>query len=85
MYKKIAVLSFTGKVGKSTLTNTLLYPKMPESTKIFRIESINETGQSGSEDEKTLRGTAHEKLQNELSKTEYAIIDIGGSNIEALF
>lgn len=85
MNKKIAVLSFSGKVGKSTLTNTLLYPKMPEGTKIFRIESINISGQSGSDDEKKMRGTALEKLQVELSKTQNAIIDIGASNVESLF
>lgn len=81
MEKIIAVLSFTGKVGKSTTSDNILLPRMP-GAKMFRLETINESGNSGSKDEVKMKGRELDKLQLELSKTKSAIVDVGSSNVE---
>ncbi len=81
----IALTSYTGKSGKSTVGNNLLYPRMQEPS-VFRIETINESGLSGAgEHEQKLKGRDIEKLLSALSKTDSAIVDVGTSNIEAFF
>ncbi len=82
MEMKIAITSYTGKCGKSTVANNLLYPRMREA-EMFRLETVNESGASGAEDEKKMKGRDLEKLQNGLSKTKSAIVDVGASNIES--
>ncbi len=77
---KIVVLNYSGNVGKSTLCNALLSPRMPNA-KIFRIESINDSGISNAQEEK-LRGSQFRKLMQEILMTEDAIIDVGTSNVE---
>ena len=79
----IATISYTGKAGKSTTANNLLFPRL-ENPKMFRIETINESGISGAgEEEQKMKGREIEKLLNALSKTESAIVDIGTSNVES--
>jgi hypothetical protein len=81
----IALVSYTGKSGKSTTGNNLLYPRMHEPS-VFRIETINESGLSGAgENEQKLKGRDIEKLLSALSKTDCAIVDVGTSNVEAFF
>lgn len=82
MKKKVGVISYTGKVGKSTVSNILLFPRMP-GAKIIRLETVNISGHSGADEEKTLKGRELEKLEFELGKTESAIVDIGASNAES--
>jgi GTP-binding protein EngB required for normal cell division len=77
---KIVVLNYSGNVGKSTICNTLLSPRMQKS-KIFRIESINDSGMSNAEEEK-LRGSQFRKLLQEILMVKDAIIDVGTSNVE---
>lgn len=77
----VAAVTVTGKVGKSTVVNDLLAPRMP-SAKVFRLETINLSGKSNGE-VMELKGKDFVKLQNELSKTNSAIVDIGASNIES--
>lgn len=81
---KIALVNFSGKVGKSTLSNTLLYPRMPEAT-IFRVETINDSGEAGAPKEKeiSLKGRDLAKLETGLAKVNDAIVDVGASNVEA--
>lgn len=81
--KKLIILSLTGNIGKSTLVNTLLSPLMPEAH-VFRIESINTTGESGAANEVMLRGDQLDKLQVGVAKAESSIVDVGSSNVEAL-
>lgn len=81
MEKIIAVLSFTGKAGKSTLTNNLFLPRMP-GAQVFRLETINESGFSGV-DELKMKGRDLEKLQKELIRVKSAIVDVGASNVES--
>ncbi len=79
----IVLLSYTGKSGKSTMTNNLFEPRMLNPT-IFRIETINESGQMSNVNmEVKLKGREIEKLMTSLSKTDCAIIDVGSSNIES--
>ena len=79
--KRVAVLSLTGNVGKSTLVNTLLYPRMP-GAKIFRVETINATAASGSE-EIRVRGDQLDRLKVGMTKAETSIVDVGSSNVES--
>lgn len=81
MDKTLAVISYTGKVGKSTMTNHLLCPRMP-GAKIIRLETVNLSGHSGAE-EKKMKGRDLVKLQDELMKTRSAIVDVGASNVES--
>lgn len=82
MEKVIAVMSFTGKVGKSTVSNNILFPRMP-GAKMIRLETLNVSGRSGADDEMKMKGRELDKLQDELAKTKSAIVDIGSSNVEA--
>lgn len=77
----VCVMTLTGKVGKSTFVNNVLAPRMP-SAKVFRLETINLSGLSDG-DVMQLKGKDFVKLQNELSKTNSAIVDVGASNIES--
>ncbi|MCG9625387.1 stability protein [Vibrio mediterranei] len=76
-YLKIAVLNHSGNVGKSTICNTLLLPRI-EGAELIRVETINEDGGSGEK-------LAAKDMTNVIEKIDIldkAIIDIGSSNIE---
>jgi len=79
--KNVAVVAITGKAGKTTIANDLLGPRMPTAKK-FRLETINLSGRSDGE-VMQLKGKDFIKLQNELSKTNSAIVDVGASNVES--
>lgn len=79
---KIAFVAFTGKVGKSSLCNTLAFPHLPEAT-IIRMETINDSGLAGAPREIVIKGRDMGKLEMELAKVKDAIVDVGASNIEA--
>lgn len=79
MTKKIAIMNNSGNVGKSTLANHLLFPRM-ENPELFRVETFNEDG-----------SVAGEKIPAEefdvimtsfIGATGDVIADIGSSNIE---
>lgn len=88
MEKIIAVLSFTGKVGKSVISDNLLVPRM-KNVRRFRMETINESGEDFVEKDEmkipiiVLKGREIPKLQNHLTTTKSAVIDVGASNVEA--
>lgn len=76
-YIKIAVLNHSGNVGKSTICNTLLLPRI-ENSELIRVETINEDGSAGEK-------LAAKDMTNVIEKIDMldkAIIDIGSSNIE---
>lgn len=77
---KIVVLNYSGNVGKSTLCNTLLSPRITDA-KIFRIESVNDSGLSNAEEEK-LRGSQFRKLLHDILLVDKVIVDVGTSNVE---
>lgn len=76
---KIAVLSYSGNVGKTTLARHLLQPRISGS-KLVSIESINADESQGD----ALRGKDFAQLQEFLLSTDSAVVDIGASNVEDL-
>lgn len=79
---KVAVLNYTGTVGKTTIAAHLLSPRM-NSAPIFAIETINETAQGMSIEVEKIRGNRFRDLFKKLMLLDDAIIDVGASNIEA--
>lgn len=76
---KLAVISFSGNVGKSTITRHLLAPRLP-GARVIAIESINaDEGQAQS-----LRGFQFGELQEYLQAVDDVVVDIGASNVEEL-
>ena len=73
---KIAVINFSGNVGKSSIAHYLLAPRLDCS--VVAIESINATEKT----EITLRGKESEELQNELLMNDDIVVDVGASNVE---
>lgn len=76
---KLAVISFSGNVGKSTIARHLLAPRLP-GARVIAIESINaDEGQSQS-----MRGFQFGELQEYLQSVDDVVVDIGASNVEEL-
>lgn len=78
---KIAVMNFSGNVGKTTVAGQLLKPRMPEA-QIFSIESINSGADADGLDVEKMKGKKYGDLIKQISKLDSAIIDIGASNVE---
>jgi len=76
---KVAVLNYSGNVGKSTLARNLLQPRMGQCPLLF-VESINEGGDATNVKGKDFAGVMIEVLSND-----QVIVDIGSSNIEQVF
>jgi len=74
---KIAVLNFSGNVGKSTVSRHLLMPNMKDPVYV-PVESINADEGEG----ETVRGTEWGRLQEDLMFEESVVVDIGASNVE---
>ncbi|MCR4240564.1 transcriptional regulator, partial [Escherichia coli] len=77
MYLKIAVLNNSGNVGKSTICQTVLKPRLPES-EIIRVETINS---DGTNDER-LSAKDYDEIIKRIDDVDCTIIDVGSSNIE---
>jgi len=76
---KLAVINFSGNVGKSTITRHLLAPRLP-GARVITVESINaDEGQ-----EQSLRGFQFGELQEYLQAVDDVVVDIGASNVEEL-
>jgi aminoglycoside N3'-acetyltransferase len=76
---KIAVINFSGNVGKSTVARHLLQPRI-DGADLISVESLNATaGQT-----QTIRGRQFADLQEYLQTVTSAVIDIGASNVEQL-
>lgn len=77
---KVAIINFSGNVGKTTVARQLLAPRLRAPT--FCIESIN-VGMGEEESQAArLQGRAFGELQEELMLLDSAIVDIGASNVE---
>lgn len=74
---KIAVLNFSGNVGKTTIAKNLLLPRL-SNTPIVAIETINDDGEISTK----IKGKDFASLQDELLISDNLIVDIGASNIE---
>jgi hypothetical protein len=76
---KVAVINFSGNVGKSTVARHLLMPRI-EGAELIAVESINADDSQGS----TLRGNQFGELQEYLQTVDNVVVDIGASNVEDL-
>src|SRR5215472_13044954 len=76
---KVAVINFSGNVGKTTIARHLLAPRI-QGAEVIAVESIN--ADDGQED--ALRGRQFGELQEYLQTVDNVIVDIGASNVEDL-
>lgn len=74
---KIAVINFSGNVGKTTVARHLLLPRIA-GAELIAVESINAEADAP----QTLRGRQFGALQQYLQTVDSAIVDIGASNAE---
>ena len=76
---KVAVINFSGNVGKTTIARHLLAPRIA-GARVVAIESINaDDGQATA-----LRGDQFGELQEYLQLANNVVVDIGASNVEDL-
>jgi hypothetical protein len=80
---RIATISISGNVGKTTLAKNLFYPRLPGAD-IFEIETLNTGLKLKSASIKSLRASSYGALVDSIMLSESAIIDIGASNIEGV-
>lgn len=76
---KIAVINFSGNVGKTTVARHLLLPRI-RGAELIVVESVNADGGQA----QTLRGRQFGQLQEYLQTVGSAVVDIGASNVEDL-
>ncbi|EGU42429.1 StbB family protein [Vibrio scophthalmi] len=74
---KLAIVNNSGNVGKSTICQVLLQPRLTDS-QIIKVETINS---DGTDDLKFSAGEFHSIIQ-ETDLYDHAILDVGSSNIE---
>ena len=77
---RIAVLNYTGTVGKTTIATHLLSPRM--GAPIIAVESINETAAGMGIAIEQIKGEKFREIYQRLVATEDVIVDVGASNIE---
>ncbi len=76
---KVAIINFSGNVGKTTIARHLLAPRM-KNAEIVSVESAN----ADEQEVDALRGKDFAHLQQYLLANDNLIVDIGASNIESL-
>lgn len=80
---KVAVLNWSGNVGKTTVAAHLLKPRMGDA-RVFSVESLNVDASKDGIDVEKLKGKQFRELTDELMLLDDAIIDVGASNVEDL-
>ena len=75
---RIAVLNYSGNVGKTTIARDLLKYRMPDY-EVITIETVNSDGKESL----VIRGQDGDKIYTELLLNEKIILDIGSSNLES--
>lgn len=76
---KLAIINFSGNVGKSTVAQHLLAPRIP-GCQVIAVESIN----ADEAQPITIRGREFAQLQEYLQTVSDLVVDIGASNVEDL-
>jgi hypothetical protein len=76
---KIAVINFSGNVGKSTVARHLLAPRM-NNAQVIAVESINSDGTES----EAIKGKQFGQLSEALALLDDVVVDIGASNVEDL-
>jgi hypothetical protein len=74
---KVAVINFSGNVGKSTVAKHLMLPRI-KGAEFVAVESINGDDNSS----EAVRGKQFGALQEHLMMLDAAVIDVGASNVE---
>jgi hypothetical protein len=77
---KVAIINFSGNVGKTTIARQLLAPRMQATQ--FAVETINVGASDDAGATERIRGKEFGSLQEELMQIDSAIVDIGASNVE---
>ncbi|MBI5792579.1 MAG: plasmid stabilization protein [Rhodocyclales bacterium] len=78
---KVAVINFSGNVGKSTVAAHLLLPRIRDAS-IISVESLNLDAREDGVDVEQQRGKEFVGLVEDLLVREAAIVDVGASNAE---
>jgi hypothetical protein len=78
---KVAVINFSGNVGKTTVAGHLLKPRMGDAP-IFSVESLNVDASAYGLEVEKIRGKKFGELQEQLMMMDSAIVDVGASNVE---
>lgn len=78
---KVAVMNFSGNVGKTTISGHLLKPRMGDA-QIFSVESLNVDASSDGLEVERMKGKRFGDLVEQLMQLDDAIIDVGASNVE---
>lgn len=76
---KVAIINFSGNVGKTTVARHLLLPRI-KNAELISIESTN--ADEGEAD--ALRGKDFAQLQQYMQTVDNLIVDIGASNVDDL-
>ncbi|MGN6828584.1 StbB family protein [Paucibacter sp. M5-1] len=76
---KLAVINFSGNVGKSTVARHLLAARIP-GCQLIAVESINAQDSPSI----TIRGRQFAQLQDALLTVPDLVVDVGASNVEEL-
>jgi len=79
MALKVAVINFSGNVGKSTVSKHLLQPRMGDCD-IIAVETINSDDQTDGH----VKGKQFGHIIEAMSLMDNVIVDIGASNVETL-
>lgn len=78
---KVAVINFSGNVGKTMIASHLLKMKQADA-KVFSVESINTGADAEGIEVEKIRGKKFGELVDELMLLDDAIVDVGASNVE---
>lgn len=78
---KIAVLNFSGNVGKTTIAAHLLKPRMGDAP-VWSVESVNMGADADGVEVEKMKGKKFGDLAGELMLLDSAIVDVGASNVE---
>lgn len=78
---KVAVLNYSGNVGKTTIAKHLLVPRMGADCEWVPVESIN----TGGDEDLNFSGRDFKDVLKRVTRLGSAVVDIGSSNIEQVF
>lgn len=77
---KVAVINFSGNVGKTTIARQLLAPRLKAQS--FTVETINASASDEIADTAWIKGKQFGDLQEQVLLQDAVIVDIGASNVE---
>lgn len=80
---KVAVVNFSGNTGKTTVSDSLLSPRMGGVR--FAIETINAGASDDAAEIEQMKGRQFGELSEILLTEDNAVVDVGASNVEDFF